>query len=453
MNTARYELTHKQPAAPIVPLNLTDRIGQVRDWWGDVSDRMGFNAQLSIQDMLRTLPQCFLVALLVSMTVCFTGCSSGQTNHQQNVQKAEQRWKDARGGLLLQAAQRQFDAGDLIQASKTLDDAINYDPTNANLHLLAARISLEKGLLERSFRQLELAGELDGKLSQIAYYQGVVQQRWRKYEAARDYYLKASELEADNVAYLLAAAEMDLAMQQSQVALDRLLGRVDYFDQNAGIRVAVGDVYRLLGQYDKASEYYSQAVLLDPESFTTLEQLGHTLVLSGRNIQAIGVFEQLLINETFASRSDLKQTLARCYMSNGQFEEARKIFDAMRLANAHDIDAWVGLGDVAMQQGDFSAAMRVASRLQSLVSDRHEGFLLAGLCYHQRNNHERAASMFNKAMSLMPQSSEPAILLGLSLQQSGKLEAAAQAYAEAIRRQPEDLRARQLLERLASVTQ
>ncbi|HCD32176.1 MAG TPA: hypothetical protein DER01_07180 [Phycisphaerales bacterium] len=61
--------------------------------------------------------------------------------------------------------------------------------------------------------------------------------------------------------------------------------------------------------------------------------------------------------------------------------------------------------------------------------------------------------MFNKAMSLMPQSSEPAILLGLSLQQSGKLEAAAQAYAEAIRRQPEDLRARQLLERLASVTQ
>ncbi|MAX23530.1 MAG: hypothetical protein CMJ19_03410 [Phycisphaeraceae bacterium] len=396
--------------------------------------------------------RCLTTTLLAGASLVVIGCASGPTNHEKNVASAEQRWKDARGGLLLQAAQRQFDAGDLQQSTKTLDDAINYDPSNAKLHLLSARISMEKGLLERSFRQLELAWSLSEKLSEIPYYQGVIQQRWQNYDLARDYYIKAGELEADNVAYLMAAAEMDLALKQNQAALDRLLARVDYFDQNAGIRVAVADIYRMLQDYDKAITYYRQAVLLDPESFTTIEQLANTLMLAERFGEAIGVYEQLLVNDAFASRDDLKQTLATCYVRSGQLAKARKLYEAMRQANAHDVAAWVGLGDVAMKQQDLVTAMRVANRLQNLAPDQHEGFLLAGLCYHQREDHARAAAMFNRAMALMPQSSEPAILLGLSLQQSGKLEAAAQAYAEAIRRQPQDQRARQLLERLAQVT-
>lgn len=434
MNTSRFELTLDDSTADKLTVTLSDRMTQWRD-------------------MTKTLPQCFLAALLISMTLCFMGCSATQSNHDKNVNLAEKRWKDARGGLLLQAAQRQFDAGDLAQATKTLDDAINYDPSNAKLHLLAARISMEKGLLERSFRQLEMAADLDSTLSQIPYYQGVVQQRWQQYEAARDYYLKASALEADNVAYLLAAAEMDVSLHQTQVALDRLLARVTYFDQNAGIRVAIADIYRMTQQYDKAVDYYRQAALLEPESFSTLEELGNTLMLNGQSAQAIGVFEQLLVNEKYTHRSDMQQTIARCYINDGQFEKARKVYEAIRQAKPSDIEAWVGLGDIAMKQKDMLTAMRVANRLQTLAPERHEGFLLAGVCYHQRNDHVRAASMFNKAMSMMPQSSEPAILLGLSLQQSGKHEAAAQAYAEAIRRQPEDQRARQLLSRLSEVTQ
>lgn len=450
--TIRHEIALEMDDAPAVSNTWASRLEQGYVMICERSERLNLREQIDLRTSLRSLPQCFLIALLISMTLCFMGCSGQQTNHQKNVSQAEQRWKDARGVLLLQAAQRQFDAGDLTQASKTLDDAINYDPTNGKLHLLAARISMEKGLLERSFRQLEMAAELDTKLSEIPYYQGVVQQRWQQYESARDYYQKASELEADNVAYLLAIAEMDLALHQSDVALDRLLTKVNYFDQNAGIRVAVADIYRMKQDYTKAVDYYRQAALLDPESLSILEELGNTLMQSGRSAQAIDVFEQLLVNEKYAQRDDLRLTLARCYTSAGQLDKSRKIYEAMRSANATNVEAWVGLGNVAMEQKDYISAMRAANRLQNMAPDRHEGFLLAGLCYHQREDHARAAAMFDKAMQLTPQSSEPAILLGLSLQNSGKLEAAAQAYAEALRRQPEDQRARQLLGHLAQVT-
>jgi tetratricopeptide (TPR) repeat protein len=390
--------------------------------------------------------------MVLAATLGMIGCAATQSHHQKNVNEAEKRWKNARGGLLLQAAQRQFDAGDLTQASKTLDDAINYDPSNGKLHLLSARISLEQGHLERCFRQLEMASEFDKTLSQVPYYQGVVQQRWQKYELARDYYIKAGALEPDNVAYLLAVAEMDLSLHQQDQALERLLTRVDYFDQNAGLRVAIADIYRMKQDYEKAITFYRQASLLDPENFSTLEELGNTLVINGKYSLAIEVYEQLLVNDQYAHRADLNQALARCYLSIKSYDKARKLYEAMRQANTHDIDAWVGLGNVAMKQKDMIAAMRVASRLQNLAPDRHEGYLMAGLCYHHQNDFDKAAKMFTRATQLMPKASEPAILLGLSLQQSGKLDAASQAYAEALRRQPEDQRARQLLERLAQVT-
>jgi len=390
----------------------------------------------------------FLTVILLTLS----GCQGVQPNHQKNVNKAESRWKDARGSLLLQAAQRQFDAGDLKQATKTLGDAINYDPTNAKLHLLAGRISLEHGHLERCFLQLEMAAQLDSKLSGVPYYQGLVQQRWQKYELARDFYVKASELEADNVAYVLAVAEMELSLHQEDAALQRLLAKVKYFDQNAGIRVAVAGIYRMQMDYINAISYYHQANLLAPDALGILEELANTLVDAGRSSQAAEVYEQLLLTDEYASRIDVQYSLARCYENRHVLTKARNLYDQIRQRHPQEIEAWIGLGNVALKQQDMSTALMAGSRLQSLVPDRHEGYLIAGLCWYQRGQAERAAQMFSRAAQLMPESAQPFILQGLSLEQLGKFQAAAQAYAQAIGREPEDQRARDLLMRLSAVT-
>lgn len=388
---------------------------------------------------------------LIGLLLGLAACQSGPTRHEKNAEGAQQRWKDARGGLLLQAAQRQFDAGDLTQAQKTINDAINYDPSNAKLHLLAGRINFERGKLERCFRQLELAAQLDEKLSLIPYYQAIVVQRWQRYEEARLLYIKASQLEPDNVAYLMAIAEMDIALQQPKQALERLLGRVDYFDQNAGIRVAIADVYCLNQDYENALEYYRQAVILDSDNYSVQEELASTLVHAGRSNDAIEVYEQLLEHEAYVDRQDLHRTLAQCYEKNHELEKARRLYNKMRQQNPRDVQAWVGLGNTALNLNDLNTAMMAASRLRSLAPDRHEGFLIAGLTWHQRGLTDRSAEMFARVAELLPDSAQPLILQGLSLQQSGKLEAAAQAFAQAIQREPTDPRARQLLAKLTDM--
>ena len=197
--------------------------------------------------------------------------------------------------------------------------------------------------------------------------------------------------------------------------------------------------------------YYRQAILLDRDDRSVQEEFAATLVQAGHSGEAIDVYEQLLEYEGYASRVDVQMTLAQCYEKNHNLEKAQNLYNKMRQQNPRDVKAWVGLGNTALNSNDLNTAMMAASRLRSLAPDRHEGYLIAGLIWHQRGLTQRSAEMFARVAELLPDSAEPLILQGLSLEQSGKLEAAAQAYTQAIAREPKDSRAGQLLAKLTDM--
>ncbi len=363
---------------------------------------------------------------------------------------AKNRWLELRSSMMLDMAKQQFNTGDLKQAEKSVKDGLSIDPRHAGLHVLAGRVSMEQGRLERAYHLFNAALELQPKYAEACYYQGLVMQRWQRHDGALEFYEKAYEFEADNASYLLAVTETLVELDRVDDAVALLEDKRQYFDQNAGVRAAIGHLYFMKHQPAVAADYFHQASLLEPDNTKLQEHFAFALVASGQGEQAIKIFTQVLKDPDNKNRSDIKRSLASAYLNTGQTKEAHAVLLELARSSKGDVSDWIKLGELAYQQDELGSALQAASKVINLSPKRHEGYLLAGMVWQRRGNLNNALDMFDRAASAAPASTEPLILRGLSLQKAGRFAAAAQAYQQALKRQPDDPRAGKLL---AAVTQ
>ena len=379
-------------------------------------------------------------ALLASS---LTGCN--QDSLVEEKANAKNRWLELRSSMMLDMAQQQFNTGDLTQAEQSVKNGMSIDPTHPGLHVLAGRIEMERGKLERAYHLFAAAIELAPDKPEAYYYQGLVMQRWQRYEGSLELYQKAFEREADNASYLLAVSEAMVELDRVDDALALLESKRDYFDQNAGVRAAIGQLYFMKGQPGQAAEYFRQASLLEPEDTRLQEHLGFALAADGKYPQAIEAFKTVLKSPKEKDRADIQRALASAYLKINQPKEAHGVLIALARSPKGDVTDWIRLGELSYQQDDLGGALQAASKIMNLTPERYEGYLLAGMVWQKRGNLNNALQMFDRAAQAAPTSTEPLILRGLSLQKAGRNAAAAEAYNEALRRQPDDARAVQLL--------
>jgi len=394
------------------------------------------------QGIVSTVLKLMLAALVV---LGLAACRGPQNTHAENKNAAHERWLAARSNLFLQSAQRQFDTGDLTQCERTLAEALAMDPGNARLHTLAGRVHLERGQLERAYHRFAAANELDDQLPDAYYYMGIVLERWQRYEQALTAYERAFELEADNVSYLMSVAEMHVALDDLVTACELLESKVVYFDQNAGIRVGVGHIYAMMGDFDKAARYLRQALLLQPDDWQVQEDLALVYVAAEQHDKAIPMLERLCAEPSLRQRTDLQQALASSYLKSGRVDRAREAYLRLTRLEPQMSEAWIRLGEIALAADDLTGALHAANRAIALAPNRHEGFLLAGLVTHKRGEYEQALRMFDRAAAAVPDNALPLILRGMTLEQAGRRDEAVTAYTQALRMQPDDTRVQRLL--------
>ncbi len=390
---------------------------------------------------------CQLVKLALATTVVLgiSGCNRKMETHAESVNAANKRWLSARSGLLLQSAQRMFDTGDLTQCERTLGEALSMDPGNAKLHTLSGRVALERGQLERAYHRFQTAIELDEALPDPYFFRGIVLERWQRYEQALESYQKAYELQADNVAYLLSMAEMHVALDRAEVAKELLESRMAYFDQNAGIRVALAQLYTMSGDHERAARYLREASLLQPDDMSIVEELSLVLLASKRYDDAIMHLKRLCEAPAYRERVDLQHALASAYMHSGRLNEARERYLTITRLNREDVQAWAKLAEIAFANNDLSGALHAANRAIALAPDQHQGYLVAGMVWQRRGATEQALAMFDQAAQAAPQEALPHILRGLTFEQAGRRQEAIAAYNQALRIAPNDQRAQRLL--------
>ena len=378
------------------------------------------------------------------------GCQSTSARHKQAVVDATRRWQQTRSAVVISMAQQSFNRGDLDQTESTLLEAVRLDPENAQLHLLAGRVALERGQLERSHGRLQKAIDLDDQAVDALYYQGIVLERWQRYEPALARYRQAYARQADNITFLLAVAEMLVATDQVDQAIALLSSKVVYFDQSAAVRVALAQLHTLRGDHARAASLLLEAQLLDPENTAIAEELARVQLSGGRITDAIGTLERLCAETPLESGPDRWRLLASAYCRAGNVRGARAIYRRLRDQAPQDVDNWIRLGELAWLDQDQRAALAAGHRAIGLAPQRHEVYMLAGMVLYQQGRAAEALRMLTRAAELAPDNADLEALRGLALEKSGQAQAAPEGHDQAVRGQPGDARAKRLVSTAAA---
>jgi Flp pilus assembly protein TadD len=382
--------------------------------------------------MMTKLSAPILIAVLL-----LAGCASS-TPRQTQQEKARGEWNSARANVLLSLARNQYNGGNLDACRRTLDDALKLDDTSVGAHLLSARLSIEQGKLELAERQLELVRSLDEKNAEADYLSGIIFQRWQRPETALSFYTSAHEKSPAELAYLLARAEMLVAVDERGKALQVLQGQLTYFENNAYIRDAVGQLLVHEGSYEQGARILRQASILAPDDLGIREHLGLALYYARDYREAAFVLGQLLKDDRYARRSDLLFALGECRFQSNQLREARESFELAAQLQSGSPAIWLALAKTSLQLEDLPRTELSLRKAISLDAASPEAQMLQGYLRLRQNRLDESLTAFRKASALEPADSISMCMMGYVLEKLGRSAEAMACYAQALRLKPND---------------
>ena len=376
--------------------------------------------------------KCYWMAALLVLLV---GCSS-MKNKQREAGKKE--WNTARANVLFSLARDQYTTGNHDKSRQTVNDALAMDPEHAQLRILSAKLYIEQGQLESAEADLKLARTAAPKDPEPDYLTGVIYQRWQKYEVAYNSYKAASDKAPGELAYVMARAEMLVAMDRTSEALQLLLDKVNYFEHSATIRDAAGQLLVEQKRYKEAVDMLRQATMLATDDLSIREHLALAMFYAGQNREAADALTRLTKKEGYAERHDLLAALGECQLQLGQYREARSTLETATQLNPSAPTVWLSLAKAAMQLNDYKRAEVSLKKSLAIAPDSSEAHLMCGYLRLRQNRLAEALPEFKKASALDQSDTVSLCMVGFALERLGKPEQAIQYYSRALRLKPND---------------
>jgi Flp pilus assembly protein TadD len=382
--------------------------------------------------------------LYISLVLAATmvGCA----NHQKTQKEAAQKqWNDARAAVLYSLAKDQYGTGNFDKARQTVDEGLKMDPANEGLHLLAAKLAIEQGQLESAEIDLKQAQQLNPKDAEADYLLGVVYQRWQKPDTAFDCYTHASDKAPAELAYIMARAEMLVAMDRQKDALALLQEKVVYFEHSPVIRDAVGQLLMQMHRPDEAVAMFRQASVLATDDLSIREHLALAQYANKQYSDACDTLTRLTNDSKYAKRADLLSALGECQLQIGHVRDARDTYESAAQIAPASASVWLGVAKSALQLGDIRRAELSLHRAISLDATSSESQLLMGYMRMNQGKLNEALLCFRKATALDPNDPVGLCMVGLTLEKQGHSDQAVECYAKALKLKPGDELAKRLM--------
>jgi Flp pilus assembly protein TadD len=390
--------------------------------------------------MLKRLLPLVLLALAV-------GCvqTQGQKKQPTASQAGKDNWNRAKAGVLYNLANEQFQSGNLEDARKSLTDAAKLAPDHIMIHILSARLNTEQGQLEVAELELNRARELDPRNAEVEYLTGVIYQRWNKIDEARAAYQKACDKNPNELAYLMANAEMLVMLEQRQAALDMLKGRMSFFENSPAIRDMVGQLLMQDGKFTEATTILRQASVLASDEQPIREHYALALFYNKQYGEATMVLDRLVKDKKYAERADLWTALGECKLELKQPREAREAFETAAQLQPGLVSAWLNLAKAALQLNDLKRAEISLKKAITMEPKSADANLLMGYLRLQQSKLEDALAAFRRATALDNSDPVSLCMTGFVLERMGRSNEAIGFYSQALKIKPNDELATSLL--------
>jgi len=221
------------------------------------------------------------------------------------------------------------------------------------------------------------------------------------------------ESQSQDVEELVNSGRASLEAGNYDEAVSTLEEAVEQAPNNRDAHFLLGQAYNQNGELSKAVDAYRKVLEIEPESAAAHHNLGVTYYQLQDLRAAMDQFEKAL--EIDPDDADTHYQLGAAYLtlalsgsepgSPGDpelLEQATAEFETALELRENMPEALIGLGNVQLQQGNYSAAIDALQQaLESVPNSREAHYALAG-AFAQSGNIEKACETYDQFLSLDP---------------------------------------------------
>lgn len=364
---------------------------------------------------------------------------------------AEDRWNTVRARVKLRQAEQHFEAGRLDQAEATLLEVCSLSPKEIAAYKLATRLFLERGQLAKAREMITAAEALPNFDAEAEYLAGMVEDRYGNLTGALTRYHAAQTLDEDVPEYLLAAAEVQMALKRPAEALALVEPRLKDFEGFAPLQMLAARINQRLGRKRAALEHARIARLLQTDDPRIDIEVGLLAIWAGQHAEAVGLLRPL-VDRAFdhapigTSRDpkgnidivgpSIVRALAEAYIALKDFKEARVVLRPLMARAPEDVTTWCLFIRAALMSGDLDAAAEAVATFNRRNTPTAETLLLEAYISCEKGAYVAARSAARAALRIDANLESAFWLLGRAAQESGRLDEARKAYVKALALDP-----------------
>ena len=219
--------------------------------------------------------------------------------------------------------------------------------------------------------------------------------------------------------------------------MDGVIARLGPWIEKDGGREAyhgLGLAYYQKKDFGNAIRHLSTAMQMEPENSAvwrqTVEMLGMAYYFNNRPQDALSLVAKAI--EWNPDSSDLRYTLAMCYLNVSDRDRARRNFAALFGISPDSHQAFLLAADLALQEkhsADAESLILEAMKQKPDLPDLHYRLALVAL---ERGDYEKAVDLLQKELAVNPSHPLAWYWLGSTYMQSGKLDEAVRPLQRSI---------------------
>ena len=313
----------------------------------------------------------WIVALPALAGVC-AGCVNGNGRARE---QAERRWDLARASVKARLAADKLDDGNVAEAADALAEAQRLDPDNPALVPLCVKVWLAEGNLGAADALLEQQRVAGPPRAELSYLRGVVRQQQQRWDEALTAFAEAAQLDARQVAYVVAHCHLLLQLGRADEALQSLIERETEFGWTNAYQAAAAECYEQLGNWDAAAAAWRKVTSATETEADIRERLAVALFRAQRFPDAIQ--ELRSICDTPSGGDDhtaLRLMLVEALLNVGQTDAARAALDPALQLHPHDAGCQRMLACCEAASGQYELAYKTL--VNALVTAPADGTTL-----------------------------------------------------------------------------
>ena len=289
------------------------------------------------------------------------------------------------------------------------------------------------------------AETLEAKSAEVDYLQGVQLQRQQQPQQACDSYASAVAKCPEELSYLLAEAEMLVALNKPADAMTLLQSKASYFNHSGVIRDEIGQLLIQQKRYAEAVPVLREASILAGDDSTIREHLAFALLSDKQFSDAADLFARLAREPGYNKRADVQAAEGECQSETNRLQEAIASYQLATQLEPDCAGYWIGLAKVLAQSNDLANAESAIGRAITLDSSSGDAQCLMGYIRLKENQLPESLTAFHTAAGLNPTDSVSECMQGYVLSRMRRMSESQQFYERALSINPHDELAARLM--------